>query len=202
MTGIPHSGTRGAPRRRRGFGDAAAQDEPFNLLEVLTGLLPARAGQDNASLERLFDEDQGDRAGSRLPDDLAARDRGRRDRVLQLIGDGLVRTPADCFHAAMVLQHGRTLDHYRLAFELARRAADAGHPRARWLAAAAMDRWLMYRGLPQRFGTQYLHDGETWTLYEVDAATTDEERAAWDVPSLAEARANLEGMNRDPGELN
>jgi hypothetical protein len=89
MTGIPHSGTRGRPRRRRGFGDAAAaQDEPFNLLEVLTGLLPARAGQDNAKLERLFDQDQGDRAGSRLPEDLAARDRGRRDRVLQLIRDG------------------------------------------------------------------------------------------------------------------
>jgi hypothetical protein len=51
-----------------------------------------------------------------------------------------------------------------------------------------MDRWLLHRGLPQRFGTQYLDLGDGWRLYEVDPATTDEERAAWDVPPLTEAR--------------
>ena len=38
-------------------------------------------------------------------------------------------------------------------------------------------------------------DGGT-RLWEVDLATTDEERAAWDVPPLAEQRRKAEEANR------
>jgi hypothetical protein len=58
---------------------------------------------------------------------------------------------------------------------------------ARWLAAAAYDRWLMTGGLPQKYGTQYRFAKGRWVLHEVDPTTSDGERARWDVPPLAEA---------------
>jgi hypothetical protein len=61
-----------------------------------------------------------------------------------------------------------------------------GHPQARRLAAAAMDRTLMRRGELQRFGTQRLQAGdEPEALWPVEPATTDEDRSAWGVPPLA-----------------
>jgi hypothetical protein len=46
----------------------------------------------------------------------------------------------------------------------------------------------MHQGKPQRFGTQYFAmGGDLPGLWQVDPATTDEERAEWDVPPLHEA---------------
>jgi hypothetical protein len=72
-----------------------------------------------------------------------------------------------------------------------------GRRPARWLAAAAQDRWLMAAGRPQRYGTQYRSRGGRWELWPVDEATSDDERAAWDVPPLAEARRRAEELTRD-----
>jgi hypothetical protein len=165
---------------------------------VLLRLPSPRTGRDDAELTRLFEDDQRDRSATELPSDLSGRDRIRRAAVMRHIDDSRMCTPGDFFHAAMVFQHGRIPDHHQLAFELARRAADAGHHQARWLAAAAMDRWLMHQGLAQKFGTQYLDQGGGWVLYDVDATTTDDERAAWDVPPLAEAYRHADELNRDP----
>jgi hypothetical protein len=45
----------------------------------------------------------------------------------------------------------------------------------------------MSRGLPQKYGTQYIASGDgPLELYDYDPATTDEERAAYDVPPLHE----------------
>jgi len=87
-------------------------------------------------------------------------------------------------------------DDYWRAHELARKGADLGHRGARWLAAAAYDRWLMRQGKPQKYGTQYVPDGERWRLWEDDPATTDEERKEWCVPPLAEAIRRAEEMTR------
>ncbi|WP_432932513.1 hypothetical protein ACQPZZ_15005 [Microbispora sp. CA-135349] len=52
----------------------------------------------------------------------------------------------------------------------------------------------------RRSGTQYAGTGGRWRLYRVDPATTDEERAEWDVPPLADALRRAEEMNGDrPG---
>jgi hypothetical protein len=48
----------------------------------------------------------------------------------------------------------------------------------------------MYQGKPQKYGTNYVYDG--W----VDPETADEERAAWDVPPLAEQLRKAEEANR------
>ena len=48
---------------------------------------------------------------------------------------------------------------------------------ARWLAAATYDRWQMYQGQPQKYGTNFIYDGREHRLWEVLPDTTDEEAA-------------------------
>lgn len=95
-------------------------------------------------------------------------------------------SPDDLFHAAWLFNHGETPADARRGHELAHEAAQRGHRRARWLAAAAFDRWCMYEGRPQKYGTQFVPDGRRFRLWDLDPATNDAERAAWDVPPLAE----------------
>ena len=54
----------------------------------------------------------------------------------------------------------------------------------------------MYRGLPQKYGTQIVPDGERYRLWDLDGETTDAERAQWDVPPLSAQRARAEEMTR------
>jgi hypothetical protein len=154
----------------------------------------AREAAVNQELGALFDEDQADRRGE-FPADLYERDERRRRRVEQLLVEGTVLDPDDLFHAAMVFQHGADRSHFLRAHELAKRAAELGSTRhARWLAAAAYDRWLMTGGLPQKYGTQYRFASGRWVLHEVDPTTSDEERARWDVPPLAGALRRADQM--------
>jgi hypothetical protein len=149
-------------------------------------------------LRDLFEADQADRGSAVLPRDLIERDRSRRRRVAELLDAGAAHIGEDFFHAAMVFQHGETPEDYQRARDLAMHAAELGHRPGRWLAAAAQDRWLMHQGRPQKYGTQYMAKGEVWELYKVDPETTDAERAEWDVPPLAQARARAEEMTRQP----
>src|SRR6266446_640211 len=74
-----------------------------------------------------------------------------------------------------------------------------GDARAKWLAAASEDRFLMNIDRPQRFATQFRCDGLPnceYRLYKLDAAVTDELRRVLNVPSLAEAKAREARMNR------
>jgi TPR repeat protein len=148
----------------------------------------------NRRLRELFEQDQADRAGEWLRLGTGERDQSRRAEVEALLDAGAAAEAEDYYHAAMVLQHGDRRDHYRRAHELARRAAELGHQPGRWLAAAAEDRSLMAAGLPQRYGTQDRTQGGRWVLWPVDPVTTDAERAAWDVPPLAEARRRAEQL--------
>ena len=116
---------------------------------------------------------------------MVQRDAERRQRVRALIEAGGLAEPADYYHAAMVFQHGADLADFWRAHELALKAADMGYRKARWLAAAAYDRWLMNQGRPQKYGTQYRAIAGKWVLLDVDPETTDEDRSRWDVPPLA-----------------
>lgn len=145
----------------------------------------------NAELAALFAADQEDHSagyafGTAAYTAMRTRDAARRLRVHVIVDETQTTHPHDLYHAAWILNHGDTPDDAQLAYQLAERAAAAGHKHARWLSAAAYDRWQMYRGLPQRFGTQSVPDGIGYRLWDVDPTTTDEERAAHDVPSLRE----------------
>ena len=158
----------------------------------------------NEELRQLYEADQGDRRAGQLSPDVVERDRARRQRVAELLEASAAESGEDLFHAAMVFQHGDGLDDYQRARDLALRAAELGHRPGRWLAAAALDRWLMRQGRPQKYGTQYRVTDGGYELYEVDPATTDEERAEWNVPPLAEARRrakDLAARPRPPGKI-
>ncbi len=175
------------------FVGCASQREPMPLVED--------------ELHALFEEDQNvrkailDRRGGWNPTEeeasrLLRTDEARRDRVHALDAAGAIQTSASKYYAAMILQHSQSGEDYRRAHELAQAAAHDGEGRARWLAAAALDRYLMSRGLPQKYGTQFRTIDGVWVLHEVDPTITDEERAEWDCPPLEQARRRAVEMNR------
>jgi hypothetical protein len=120
---------------------------------------------------------------------LRERDRQRRlraERALELLQRERRIAAEDVYHAAWLFNHGDNSAEAKKAHELALEAAELGHPKARWLAAASYDRWCMYEGRPQRYGTQFVPDGTRYRLWDVDPSTTDAERAKWDVPPLSQ----------------
>ncbi len=161
---------------------------------------------DNAELKQLFERDQAVRENGFVDlNDIEAvsrmirEDSLRRVQVEAIIEAGELHTAEDYYRAAMIFQHGDDTTAYRRAHALARQAValDSTHPHAKWLTAAAWDRYLMEQGKPQWDGSQYTRQsGEAWKLYEVDTTrVTDAERRRLGVPTLQEARAQADSMN-------
>ena len=154
----------------------------------------------NAELLAAYLADRADRTGEiEDVDAVLRRDAGRRDVVKAAIQVDALRTADDYFHAATVMQHGSDAGDFALARELAKKAV-ALRPwfaEARWLYAAATDRWLHATGKPQIYGTQYAMVNGKWSLEPFDAnALTDEERASWRVQSVAERRKFIDELNQ------
>jgi hypothetical protein len=170
---------------------------------VLAIVLALTAGgataADNPALATLFQQDQADRQADREGASIdwqavTTRDAARRAQAKALLDQGAVRSAADYYHAAMVFQHGETLDDYRLANALATlamaQASDDAH--YRWLAGASWDRLLMRQLQPQWYGTQYKGDAKGMYLYPVAAdAVSDAERKAMVGHTLAESIAHV-----------
>jgi len=149
---------------------------------------------DNAELTRMFQEDQDDRRPGLHGIDWAVvkpRDDARLARARELYAAGGLRTGADWWHAAMILQHSSDADDYLLAHEMSVAAVVKGDENARWLVAATEDRFLMRIGRKQRFGTRYEPSDEPgkYRLASTDPVVTDELRAVLNAPPLAEAKA-------------
>jgi hypothetical protein len=115
---------------------------------------------------------------------------------MELAAANQLNAAEDFYHAAWIMNHGDTPDDARNAHQLALRSSQLGYRPARWLAAASYDRWQMYQGKPQKYGTNYVYDGRQDRLWDVDPHTTDADRAAWDVPPLAEQLRKAEEANR------
>jgi hypothetical protein len=145
----------------------------------------------------MFDADRAEQrihdVGTPQYEAMRARDHQRRERVIELLATVDVESAEDLYYAAWILNHGDQEQEDGMqgedaarAHELARRSAELGFRPALWLAAAALDRSLMYSGRPQKYGTDSVPDGKRFRVWDVDPTTTDEERAEWDVPPLAE----------------
>lgn len=128
---------------------------------------------------------------------LRERDAGRRRRLEAIVESGGLTEPEDYYHAAWILNHGEDVEEIWRAHKLALEAVRLGFDRARWLAAATYDRWLMYQGRPQKYGTQIVPDGRRQRVWDVEPATSDAERAEWDVPTLAEMNRRAEEVTRN-----
>jgi hypothetical protein len=111
----------------------------------------------------------------------------RRVEVLGFLEQRLVTSSEALYQAAVIFQNGGTSEFYKLAHQLAERAMELGSLKARWIYAAAMDRYLLSNGKLQKFGTQMVQtiDGRR-SLQPVEPTTTDEERLKYGVPSLVE----------------
>ncbi|NIR48489.1 hypothetical protein GWO43_20385 [candidate division KSB1 bacterium] len=155
----------------------------------------------NEVIQALFEVDQQERKehpvyGSPEYWRLRERDAQRRRQLLEIIENNGLSAPEDYYHAAMVFQHGETVVEIQLAHTLAKHGAELGYRPARWLAAASLDRWLMYQGKPQKYGTQVVPDGKKQRVWDVDPTTTDRDRAKWDVPPLAEMHQRAEQVTK------
>jgi hypothetical protein len=88
---------------------------------------------DNAELARISREDQDDRKPGLHGIDWAKvkpRDDARLARTRELYASGALRTGADWFHAALILQHSSEADDYLLAHEMSVAAVAHGDGRA------------------------------------------------------------------------
>ena len=113
-----------------------------------------------ATIKQLFDEDQSDRRGatSMTPEQwktISDRDAERRREAHKMLDAGALKTGEDFEDASFIFQHGDTPQDYLLAHILAMAAMEKGDARARWIAAATLDRYLQAVKQPQAFGTQY-----------------------------------------------
>jgi hypothetical protein len=141
-------------------------------------------------LQRLRDEDQADREGAIDEAKMARmreRDPQRRARVLELVAAGRPAMGRDFHNAATVLQHGGSVDAFRLAHELSIVAFALGDTAARWLVSRTYDRMLLHLGHRQRLATQFFGDDRLWPIDTT--AMNDRVRRLLGGRALAEARA-------------
>lgn len=157
---------------------------------------------DNSELQKMYNEDQ----SSRMVKDinwtiLSKQDKERENRVYELIKSGQVLTGKDHYNSAMIFQHGEDSIAYSMAVKHMRKAIELDTTINKWLLAAAIDRELMSKKLPQIYGTQYVKDnGETkWKRYKIDTLkVTDKERKYYGVETLSEQIEKERNMNLIP----
>jgi hypothetical protein len=156
---------------------------------------------DNLQLEDMYRTDQSDR--QRVYDSpqavnlLKHSDAMRKARTLNMMSKGEVNTFLDLYRAAVILLHGSEPKDFLTAHRLAVLSAIQGHRPARWLAASALDRYLMAMGQPQTYGTQFEHNAAE-NQYQLRLPIEDDRLLSWekkflDVPPVAERLQQLNG---------
>src|SRR5689334_17758663 len=99
---------------------------------VLCGVVALAQTQDNAELQKMFNEDQSGRSGSGDPI-LYQQDRAREKRLYELIAEGKIITAKDHFNSAMIFQHGVDTTASRMAVKYMRKAVELDPSMNKWL---------------------------------------------------------------------
>lgn len=154
---------------------------------------------DNPELVEIYQNDQSDRQTDNIDWSVVSkRDSLREVRVYELLDSNKVRTSKDYHHAAMIFQHGGDSTAYGMAVKLMRKSIELDSTANKWLLAAAIDRYLLSKGEPQIYGTQFQKFGEDepWQLGKMDTTKiSDEERIEYGVETLAQQREKVKSMN-------
>ena len=154
----------------------------------------------NFALDSMYQEDQNARKVEEIDwNNLQKADEQRRETVVLMKQEGLIKTAKDHYYAAMIYQHGNDSEDYKFAKEYMEEAIALDTTMNKWLLAAATDRYLLSIDQPQIYGTQYMKMGdEPWELSNYDTtAVTDEERIRMGVPVLAKQKEQLAEMNQE-----
>lgn len=155
----------------------------------------------NKELKLLFDEDQDD-CLNQPPDGtpeyvtLRQKCKARISRVKQILEMNSDFSGADYFHTCIIFMHGDSPDDFLRAYDLGLKAVAQNYNGSTKFAAAAYDKYLMYQGKPQKFGTQYVPEGVRLRMWDIDPQTTDQERADWELPTLRELVRNVDEVNK------
>lgn len=182
----------------------------WTLLGVVMGITmfmtqPATAAASPSdTLAKLAAADQADRTSSTNKIDwnvVGKHDASRRAQVMKMLDAGNVRTATDFLDAALIFQHGDSIQDTQLALALATVASrmDPSNRDAKQLTADAWDRIMVRSGKPQWYGTQFVRSKTTgkWELYPTDpGAVSDTQRKAMGLPSLEEDKAHLAQINK------
>ena len=150
----------------------------------------------SAELKQMYEQDQAERREGRLS---PQRDRERLERVRKLLLEGALASPQDSFHAAMIFQHSadRTGRDHLLAHVLATASAMDGYEKARWLSGAALDRFLVFNGQEQFFGTQFQRDDNGhWKPGARDVHRTEAIRGQFRMPDNATMQQRADSFNK------
>lgn len=173
--------------------DASAQAESACNPSVPAVSIPGNGTSTGAEkvLRRLYEEDQRDRAelersGIAVWPKVESHDIDHRRKVLGMLERTQISSAQELYLAAFIFQHGACSDDYALSNKLAEAAISRGSKDAKWLYAASMDRYLVSKHLPQKFGTQFRIENGEQRLLPLDDTTTDEDRKKYNVPPLAE----------------
>lgn len=165
---------------------------------------------DNLEVKSLYNADQEDRKAVFRPsasgpskknaDTIWANDAARIKKVRLLIQKNSLRTAADYWRAAFIMQHGTEMEDFRLAFSLATLATELApeNKQYKWIAAAAWDRILVRKKQPQWYGTQFAADpasGKQVQAPLAENAIDDAERQQMGVPTLKESEEMLKEIN-------
>jgi hypothetical protein len=170
--------------------------------------MPSMASQ----LEALYQADQAARVGKNPATinwvEVSKQDAIRRQQVRKILDNGDDFTANEYFSAALVMQHGSEPADFKQAMVLAQKAAkiDPSHNRAKWLACAAEDRYLIKLGKSQVWGTQlrrkpYPNKGyDIYYLIDFDkSARADSLRQqGCGLPSIKQMEQKLKTMAKMP----
>jgi hypothetical protein len=147
----------------------------------------------SARLRALAEEDQKDRE---VPvdkidwDQVTPRDIQRRIEVAEFFARGCLESAQDFASAAIVYQHGDTADQAYQASLWAKRAVELGDASQKWLAAAAIDRYLVRLHRKQLYATQFSrNEGEQcWCMDPVEETFPDKLRKQMTGKTLRESK--------------
>jgi tetratricopeptide (TPR) repeat protein len=154
--------------------------------------------KDNEELIEIYKADQADRQTQPIDWTIVSkRDSIREVRIYELLDSNKVQTSLDFHNAAMIFQHGGDSVAYGMAVKLMRKSIELDSTANKWLLAAAIDRYLLSKGEPQIYGTQYWKmKDQPWELRQIDTTKiTDTERIEYGVETLAQQREKVRRMN-------